>query len=110
MQVGSRLTLNVWVTPMRKLPLNCLAVPRSRAGRRRSRRAPLHLAEQLFACLGDDDALSDAVEQPMADLGLELLDLVRQGGLGDVDGLRRAGKIQLLGQRREIAQMTQFHG
>src|SRR5947208_424732 len=38
----------------------------------------LYLAEQLLARLGDDDPLPDAVEQPMADLGLELLDLVRQ--------------------------------
>ena len=28
MQVGSRLTLNVWVTPIRRLPLNCWAEPR----------------------------------------------------------------------------------
>ena len=57
-----------------------------------------------------DDALADAVEQPMADLGFELLDLVRQRRLGDVDGFGRTGEVELLGERREITQMTQFHG
>ena len=74
------------------------------------RERDLDLAEQSLACFGDDDALADAVKQPMADLGLELLDLVRQRRLGDVNGLRRAGEIEMFGECREITQMTQFHG
>ena len=70
----------------------------------------LHPPEQLLARLGDHDALADAVEQPMPDLGLELLDLMRQRRLGDVNGFGGTGEIELLGERREITQMAQLHG
>ena len=56
------------------------------------RQRELHLAEQLLAGFGDHNPLADAVEQPVTDFGLELLDLVRQRRLGDVNGLGRTGE------------------
>jgi hypothetical protein len=44
-----------------------------------------------------------------ADLGLELLDLLRQRGLGDVEPLGRAAEVALLGHGDVVAQVTQLH-
>ena len=66
-------------------------------------------AEEQLAGLGGDDLLADAVEQRLADLFLELADLVREGRLGHVDPLRGPREAQALGQGDEVAKMPQLH-
>ena len=56
------------------------------------------------------DLLADPVEQRLADLFLELADLVRQRRLGDVHPRRRPGEAQMLGDGDEVAKMPQLHG
>ena len=65
--------------------------------------------EEQLAGLGRHHLLADAVEERLADLFLELADLVRQRRLGDVDPLGRAREAQAIGQRHEVAKVPQLH-
>jgi hypothetical protein len=67
-------------------------------------------AEEQLAGLGGDDLLADPVEERLADLLLELADLVRQGRLGDVHPRRGPGEAEVLGHGDEVAKMPQLHG
>ncbi|MNG25454.1 hypothetical protein D3C84_1103100 [compost metagenome] len=71
----------------------------------RSRR----VAAQQLAGLGGHHLLADALEQGLAQLVLQLADLVREGGLGHVHPLGGAGEAQAIRQRDEIAQMPHLH-
>ena len=55
-------------------------------------------AEEQLAGFGGDDLLADPVEERLADLLLELADLVRQGRLGHVHPRRSPGEAEVLGQ------------
>jgi hypothetical protein len=50
-----------------------------------------------------------AVQEHHAELGLELADLLAHCRLGDVEPLRRAPEVKLLGDGDEVAEMSQFH-
>ena len=82
--------LKVWVAPIRTWPVRLpapgwsMAMPWSTSFSAREAKA-----EEQLARLGRHDAPADAIEQRLADLVLELADLVRQGRLGDVDCARR---------------------
>jgi hypothetical protein len=65
--------------------------------------------QEELARLRGDDLLADPVEERLADLLLELADLVREGRLGDVDPRRGAGEAQVLGNGDEVAKMPQLH-
>jgi hypothetical protein len=41
---------------------------------------------------------------------LQILDLAAQRGLRNPQALRRLAKIELLGNREEVSEMTKFHG
>ena len=56
------------------------------------------------------DASLGPVEQPDAELLLELADLLADRGLRHVQALRRAAEVQLLRDRDEVPQVTEFHG
>ena len=103
--------LKVCVVPMRTWPLR----PRL-AGLERGD-AVVHLlqrargeAQEQLAGLGGDHLAADAVEQRLAQFFFQLADLVRQRRLRDVHALRGAREAQVLGQRHEVAQVSQFHG
>jgi hypothetical protein len=65
-------------------------------------------AEEELASLGGDDLLADPVEQGLADLFLELADLVRQGRLGDVHPRRGPREAEVLGHGNEVTKMPQL--
>ena len=71
---------------------------------------PHREGEEQLAGLGRDDLLADAVEERLADLVLELADLVRERRLGDVHALGGAGEAEALGEGDEVAKMPQLHG
>ena len=50
-----------------------------------------------------------AVQQPAAQLVLQQLDLAADGGLGDVEALRRAGEAALLGHGPEHLELAHVH-
>ena len=56
------------------------------------------------------DAALGAVEELDAELLLELADLLAYCRLRDVQALRRAAEVQLLGDGDEVPQVTEFHG
>ena len=51
-----------------------------------------------------------AVEEPHAELGLELADLLADGRLRHVQALGGAAEMQLLRDRDEVPQVSQLHG
>jgi len=55
------------------------------------------------------DVPAVANEQRAPDARLERLDLLRQRRRGDMQTLGRAPEVQLLGDRHEVTQLTQFH-
>ena len=71
---------------------------------------PARLDEQGRAGLGEGDAAVGAVEQPHAELGLELADLLADRRLRHVQALRGAAEMQLLRDRDEVPQVSQLHG
>jgi hypothetical protein len=51
-----------------------------------------------------------AVKQRAAELGLQQLDGARERGLGDGTTVGRTREVQLLAERKKIADLMQFHG
>ena len=74
---------------------------------RKDRPSPL---EVLLASGRQVDPASRTSQQLNPELGLELLDLLRQRRLRDVQALRRATEMALLGDCDEVAQVSQLHG
>jgi len=68
------------------------------------------VGEEQLARLGRHHLAADALEERLADLLLELADLVRERRLGDVDVRRGAREAQAVGQGHEVAQVSQLHG
>jgi hypothetical protein len=56
------------------------------------------------------DAARGPVGQRFAELGLKAADLLRQRRLGDVKALGGAAEVPLLGDRDEVAEVSQLHG
>jgi hypothetical protein len=50
-----------------------------------------------------------ALEEALAEFVLELLDLLAEGGLGDVAVRGGAGKIAGLGDGEDVAELVNFH-
>src|SRR4051794_31478973 len=67
------------------------------------------LLEQRTARGGQRDAALRAVEEPDAELLLELADLLADRRLGDVEPLRGAAEVQLFGDGDEVPEMAEFH-
>src|SRR3954453_18643874 len=67
------------------------------------------LLEQCSARRGQRDAAVRAVEEPDAELVLELADLLADGRLGDVEPLPGAAEVQLFGDGDEVPEMAEFH-
>src|SRR3954469_15351498 len=67
------------------------------------------LLEQHNARRGQRDAAVRAVEEPDAELVLELADLLADGRLGDVEPLPGAAEVQLFGDGDEVPEMAEFH-
>src|SRR4029079_3689838 len=67
------------------------------------------LLEQDGTRGSEGDAAMRAVQQQHAELGLELADLLAHCRLSDVQPLRRAPGVQLLGDGDEVSEMSQFH-
>ena len=63
----------------------------------------------LLALRREPDAASRPLEQWEIDLQLELVNRVRNGGLADVQGLRRSPNAAVLGNGRKDTQMVQVH-
>jgi hypothetical protein len=59
--------------------------------------------------MGENHSARASLEECRADLALEVADLAAQRRLRDVQPLRRAPEVQLLGDRDEIPEMTQLH-
>ena len=88
------------------------AAPRAPAGALRASEALQHRAgldEEHLARRGERHRAPGAREKPRRQRALDLLDLHGERGRGDVQPLRRAREMQLLGEGYEIAQMPQFH-
>jgi hypothetical protein len=85
-------------------------------GARHHRSRFVHFRQQLVGLIveqpsGDGQAQRPfvAVEQNGAKLGLKLLDLAAERGLGDVQAFGGAGKIALIGDHDEVAKLAQIH-
>ena len=87
-----------------------VGVARRVAGHLRLLEHAAGLRQQRPSRIGEQDAALRAVEQLHAELGLELADLLADGGLRDVQALRRAPEVQLLGDSDEVPQVAEFHG
>ena len=75
------------------------------------REQPPRIGQQAFAGLGGADVLAVTVQQHLADILLQPLDLLADGRLRAVDALARAGKAAGLDHRDEAAQKLQIeHG
>src|SRR5918995_1169998 len=77
---------------------------------------PVHLLENAsrprrdgLAGLRDDHAAAVAGEQLGAELGLKPADLVREGGLGHVQLLRRPGEVAMPGDRLGVSELPELH-
>ena len=87
-----------------------------RAARRASSTARVDRGEDLAAALEQHlaggrelDAARGAVEQRLAELGLEAADLLRERRLRDVQPLGGAAEVPLLGDGDEVAQVPELH-
>src|SRR5262249_34936456 len=58
-------------------------------------------------CLGDDQPLSLAIEQLQPELGLERLDLMADGALGDAEFLGRAREARVAGRGCESLERSE---
>ena len=67
------------------------------------------LLEETLPRLGQLDDPGSPAQQRNADLLLERGDLLAQGRLADVEALRGAPEVQLLGERDEVAEMPELH-
>ena len=65
--------------------------------------------DQQVAGVGDRDPPRGAFDERQAELLLELLDLLRERGLGDVLPLRRTGEALFVGKRDQVPELAQFH-
>lgn len=65
--------------------------------------------EEEIALLGQPDALAGAVEELYPQLVLQSVDLVADGGLGDVEALGRPGKVQKVGDLQKALQLCGIH-
>jgi len=65
------------------------------------------LVEQLAPRVGQLDPVREPDEQRLADLPLELLDLTRERGLGDVEPRGRAADAALFRDRDERAEVSE---
>jgi hypothetical protein len=68
------------------------------------------LVEHRGAGVGERDAAMVAVEQPDAQLRLELAHLLADGRLGDVQALGGPPEVQFFCDGHEVAEMPEFHG
>jgi hypothetical protein len=68
-----------------------------------------YLCQQGIAGLGNYYPLTHAVEQPHTQFLLQLLDLVGQGGLGDMSSISSPSEMQCFSQSSEISEVTEFH-
>ena len=56
------------------------------------------------------DPTGSAVEERDAELRFQAPDLLRQRGLRHVQPVRRPAEVELLGDGKEVAQVSQLHG
>jgi plastocyanin len=63
----------------------------------------------LLAVRGGDDAATDAVEEPHAEIPLQIADLTRQRGLADVQTAGGQGHAARVDDADEIAEMAELH-
>ena len=64
--------------------------------------------QQRGAAVGQLDAASGAAKQLHAEARFEPLDLLAERGLGDPEACGRAPEVQLLGDRDEVAQVSEL--
>ncbi len=64
--------------------------------------------EQDGAGRGQGDPAAGAIEQPDAELALELADSRREGWLGQAQAGRRPGEVELFGDGDEVAEFAQL--
>jgi hypothetical protein len=67
------------------------------------------LGQERLAGCGESDAFGQALKQRPAELALQRLDLLRQGGLGDEQLLGRARERAFVRDREEVAQLAEVH-
>ncbi len=82
----------------------------------RHRRSPLRLAQRAQRLLerqptgdGEMHGPLGALKELGAELALQSLDLLRQRRLRDAEPLRRPAEVKLLGQHRQVSELTQLH-
>jgi aerobic C4-dicarboxylate transport protein len=97
--------------PDTQLPLD----PVSRTGRLQralfdARQNVLRLLQKDLAARCQVHALGVTFEQVKTQLGFQRSDLLTEGRLLHVQSRSGAGKVTLLGDHHEIAQMTKLHG
>ena len=63
------------------------------------------MGQQRLAGRGQGDRAPVAVQQPLAELGLQAPDLLADRGLGDPQPFRCAGEVSLLGDGGEVRQL-----
>jgi hypothetical protein len=68
------------------------------------------MVEEDAAGLGELDASAIAVQELDADGVLELQDLLRETGLGDVESFRRSPEMELFSHGDEVPELTEIHG
>ena len=66
--------------------------------------------EQVFPLSREVNAAADPVEQPNAELALQLADLTPQGGLTDVQPSGRLREATGVGDRDEVPEVPEIHG
>jgi len=69
----------------------------------------LRLLQERAPCVGQRDVLPGPVEQLHSERFLESTDLLAQRGLSRAKARGRPCEAELLGDRDEIAQMSEFH-
>src|SRR2546427_8905934 len=67
------------------------------------------LGQERLAGAGESDSAGESLEQRDPQLGLEIMDLLGEGGLGDVETPGGPGESEFLGDGDEIAQVAQLH-
>jgi len=65
--------------------------------------------EKGFAKIGEADGAAEAIEEASAEFGFKLLDLLREGRLGDVTFFSGTGEGGGVGDGAEIAELVEFH-